>query len=156
MTFSPQDTDLQVALHPDVMIPINFPKVHMPPPSDADSSFGAGLGPNDTGGLVHRRPDMMSLVVPDELRDITNIIVWQDLQAKDKSFERNAFATPAARAALESAFGVKIITDIGQKVIFIGQDGPSTEGALEVKSRLTNLLRDHLVSQYSILCSNFD
>lgn len=144
------DNNLQDAvLHPDVMIPVSFPKVPVPPSRSGGSEFGAGLGQNDTGGLGHRRPDMVSLTVPDELRDFATIVVWQNLQAKDKDFERITFCSQAARKALESAYGVKIVTDIAQKVIFVGKDGHRSEELLQVKNKLTNLLHEFQVNHFS-------
>lgn len=85
---------------------------------------------------------VMSLQVPDELRDFPVVIAWQDLQAKDQIFEM-VFISGSAKRLLEQAHGVRLIFDFGQKVVFIGALSPDAADA--VKAKLTILLQDHLV-----------
>lgn len=88
-------------------------------------------------------PDqVMSLEVPDELRDCSAVVAWQDLQPKDQVFEIVFISGPAKRA-VEQAHGVKMMFDFGQKVVFIG--APSIDAANVVKIKLTILLQDYLV-----------
>lgn len=127
--------------HPDVRLPTFIPNTQRLPVVETFQS--------DTSASVERRTNQdevpaMSLVVPDGLRDSAHIVVWQDLQAKNKSFEGTHFFSPAAKAAIESAHNVRIITDSAQKVIFIGS--PASLGAAkEAKANLTRLLQDHQV-----------
>lgn len=133
--------------HPDVRLPTFIPNTQRLPVVETLQS--------DTSASVEGRTSQnevpaMSLVVPDELRGSPHLVVWQDLQAKNKNFEGTHFFSPAAKAAIESAYNVRIITDSAQKVIFIGS--PASLGAArEAKANLTRLLQDHQVGPNSLL-----
>lgn len=83
----------------------------------------------------------MKLDVPDELRDFSCVVAWQDLQAGSKTF-MTPFISGPEQKAIEVASRAKMIPDEGQKVIFIGAS--SDENAQEVQLRLTALLQDYL------------
>lgn len=127
--------------HPDVRLPTFIPNTQRLPVVETLQS--------DTSASVEGRTSQdevpaMSLVVPDELRDSPHIVVWQDLQAKNKNFEGTHFFSPAAKAAIEFAHNVRIITDSAQKVVFIGSSA-SLGAAKVAKANLTRLLQDHQV-----------
>ncbi|CAN8099538.1 unnamed protein product [Discula destructiva] len=128
----------RVALHPDVRLPVSLPRT---PDLPKDQGAGHASSHLPLGGSRPNVRPTVSLVVPDELVDAKNIVVWQELQAKNKDFEGTVFVTPAGRAALESAHEVQIVVDIAQKVVFIG--ATSLDNATHVKESLTQLLQDH-------------
>lgn len=125
-------------LHDDVRMPISIPKTPKLPGRRGDQRPPTGNAPGD--GL-----ETVSLIVPDELRDVRNIAVWQELQAVNRNFEGAVFLSSAARQAIESACNVQIVMDAAQKVVFIGL-APLMENAAEVKAKLTRLLQEFQVS----------
>lgn len=127
--------------HTDVRLPVLLPNTRRLPADQALNSNTSGSVEGDAkpiGGPA------ISLVVPDELRHSLHVLVWQDLQAKNKNFEGAHFISPAAIAAVESADNVQIIVDPAQKVIFIGSAALLDE-AKRTKARLTRLLQHHKV-----------
>lgn len=138
-------TDL--AHHPDVKLPVSVPNTRRLPADQISKSITSGSVGDDSS---QNSGPVISLVVPEELRDSLHIAVWQDLQARNKNFEGTCFISPAAKAAIESAHDVRIIVDIAQKVVFIGSSA-SSDAAEEVKARLTRLLQHYQVSaRYSV------
>lgn len=127
--------------HPDVRLPVFLPNTRQLPAGQIFNSDSSGSAGDDAN---HIDTQTMSLVVPDELRDITHVVVWQDLQGKNENFEGTHFFSPAAKAAIESTHNVRIIADSSQKVIFIGSSS-SLDAAKEAKARLTRLLQHHQV-----------
>ncbi|KAJ4396854.1 hypothetical protein N0V93_001076 [Gnomoniopsis smithogilvyi] len=129
--------------HTDVRLPEFLPDTRQLPEdplvkSDTSSNIRGVASQSDTHTI--------SLVVPDELRDTQHIVVWQDLQAKNRNFEGTYFFSPAAKTAIESYHDVRIIKDNAQKVIFIGSTS-SLDAAKEAKTRLTRLLQHHQSSR---------
>ncbi|KAJ4424756.1 hypothetical protein N0V82_000475 [Gnomoniopsis sp. IMI 355080] len=129
--------------HPDVRMPMFLPNTRRLP---AGQVFKPDTSGSVGGGASPREPQTITLVIPDELRDITHVVVWQDLQAKNQNFEGTHFFSPAAKAAIESTHDVRIIVDDAQKVMFIGSS-TSLDAAKEVKARLTRLLQHHQSSR---------
>lgn len=85
---------------------------------------------------------LMSLEVPDELRDFSIVSAWQDLQSRTQVFD-DAFLSVAAKNAIEQAHGVGMVFDYGHKVVFIGASSGDVVDL--VKAKLTTLVQDHLV-----------
>lgn len=122
----------QEAQHPDVELRGITDKPLLP-------GFGSE-GPTDD---QNDRPTPVILSVPDELSDYPTVVAWQQLQ--NSQVFGTAFIPLQAKDKIEQAYGVKLVADHGQKVIFIGAAAGRGETAEKVKHNIDILLRDFMV-----------
>lgn len=138
-----QDVD-----HDHVEFPFIVPAV---PANNETSLEDLNIGQTEMPTSSIGDDQVMSVEVPNELRDFPIVAVWQDLQSRTQVFD-DAFISEAARNAIEQAHGVQMVFDYVQKAVLIGASSGNMVDL--VKTKLTTLLQDHLVRVplHNLLC----